>query len=175
MSIPVLLCRADAERAWQAWIRLSLRREVASKAADLGSLLEGQASAYVHVHSAAMLALVAEAGPLKADVCPETLLLDVGRLGGLQREVQYVVVAATMLATATHRLTATRNATDVQVGLSSLSFKLLSSVSHSFSLALFVSFPLYPSISIHPSIEVSLSLSKTLLISPRLRLFCSIV
>ena len=148
---------------------------MASKAADLGSLLEGQASAYVHVHSAAMLALVAEAGPLRADVCPETLLLDVGRLGRLQQEVQYVVAAATMLATATHRLTATRNATDVQVGLSSLSFKLLSSVSHSFSLALFVSFPLYPSVSIHPSIEVSLSLSKTLLISPRLRLFCSIV
>ena len=105
----------------QSWIRLNLRREVASKSVDLESLLEGKAVAFVHVHSAAMLALVAGAGPLRADVCPETLLLDVGRLGGLQREVQYVVAAATMLATATHRLTATWNATDVQVEFSPVS------------------------------------------------------
>jgi hypothetical protein len=100
--------------ARQAWIRASLRREVACKAVDLDCLLDGKPSAYVHVHSAAMAALVTGAGPLKADVCPETLAWDVGRLCGLQREVRWMVTATTMLATATHHLRATRNGRDVQ-------------------------------------------------------------
>lgn len=102
-------------RVWQGWIRVNLRREVASKAVDLESLLEGKASAFVHVHSAAMLSLVADQATIKADVCPETLLFDVHRLSMLQRELRYVVAATTMLVTATHHLTATRNGTDLEV------------------------------------------------------------
>ena len=106
---------ADAVCAWQAWIRRNLRREVASRAADLDSLLEGKASAFVHVHSAAMLSLVADQTKIREDVCPETLLMDVHRLSILQREFQYIVTAVTMLVTATHGITATKNASDVQV------------------------------------------------------------
>ena len=94
---------------------MNLRREVASKAVDLESLLEGKASAFVHVHSAAMLSLVADQTTIKADMCPETLLFDVHRLSILQREFQYIVTAVTMLVTATHSITATKNVSDLQV------------------------------------------------------------
>ena len=99
----------------QAWIRLNLRREVASKAVDLETLLEGKASSFVHVHSAAMLALVADQMTIKPDICPETLLFDVHRISLLQREFQYIVTSVTMLITATHSITATKNVADLQV------------------------------------------------------------
>lgn len=91
-----------------------MRREVASKAVALDGLLEGKASAFVHVHSAAMLSLVADHTTIKADVCPETLLFDLHRLGMLQREFQYLVAAVTMMVTAAHRLTATKRGEDLQ-------------------------------------------------------------
>ena len=100
----------------QAWVRASVRREVAGRAVELGALLEGKAAAFVHVHSAAVVVLVAEAGPVRADRCPETLLLDVGRLCGAQRELEQAAAAAAMLVTATHAMTATKNASDAQVG-----------------------------------------------------------
>ena len=100
---------------WQAWVRASVRREVAGRAVELGALLEGKAAAFVHVHSAGVVALMAEAGPVRADGCPETLLLDVGRLCGAQRELEQAAAAAAMLVTATHAMTATKNASDAQV------------------------------------------------------------
>jgi hypothetical protein len=48
---------------------------VASKAADLGSLLEGQASAYVHVHSAAMLELVTSSHTVVPEVVRDAIRL----------------------------------------------------------------------------------------------------
>eukprot|EP00291_Cryptomonas_curvata_P026192 CAMPEP_0172174800 /NCGR_PEP_ID=MMETSP1050-20130122/13871_1 /TAXON_ID=233186 /ORGANISM="Cryptomonas curvata, Strain CCAP979/52" /LENGTH=643 /DNA_ID=CAMNT_0012846827 /DNA_START=422 /DNA_END=2354 /DNA_ORIENTATION=- len=99
----------------QDWIRKTLRREVVSKTVELESLLEGKAASYVHIHTVAMLALVAETAPLKSETCPETLLFDVHRLSLLQREFQYLVTSATMLVTATHGVTSTKNIADTEV------------------------------------------------------------
>jgi len=99
----------------QNWIRKTLRREVLAKSVELESLIEGKASSYVHIHTFAMLALVEEQVPLKSETCPETLLFDVHRLSLLQREFQYIVTAATMLVTATHGVSSTKNVQDTQV------------------------------------------------------------
>ena len=82
---------------------------------ELDNLLEGKAAAFVHVHSAAMLSIVAEDVTVKADICPETLLFDVHRLGELQREFQNIVTSATMIITASHALTTTKNSEDLAV------------------------------------------------------------
>ena len=92
-----------------------MRSEVASGAVELEGLLEGRAASFVHVHSAAMLGLVAGPAPVRADGCPETLLMDTHRLGQLQREFQYEVTVAALLVTATHSVGATKNAADAQV------------------------------------------------------------
>jgi len=62
-----------------------------------------------------MLSLIADMTVLKSDFCPETLLFDVHRLAQMQREFQYIVTAATILVTATHGISATKNVTDMQV------------------------------------------------------------
>jgi hypothetical protein len=91
------------------WIRTCLRHEVAARAAGLDGLLAGQASSYESIHSAAMLALVADPTPLTPERCPETLLFDVHRLSLLQREFQRVVTSATMLVTAAHGVGTAKN------------------------------------------------------------------
>ncbi len=110
----------------QGWIRKAVRGEVACGSVELEGLLEGRAASFVHVHSAAMLALVSEPAPIRADDCPETLLLDAHRLGQMQREFQYEVTAAALMATATHCVAATKNAADMQVWMpiSPFTFKI---------------------------------------------------
>ena len=98
----------------QGWIRQAVRSEVASGSVELEALLEGRASSFVHVHSAALLALVTEPAPAGPDACPETLLLDAHRLALLQREFQYEVTAAALLLTASNGLAATKKAADMQ-------------------------------------------------------------
>ena len=88
----------------QAWIKLVIRQEITVGAVSNDDLLEGKARAFVHVHSAAMLHLVAGDSTVKADTAPETLLFDVHRVATLQREFQVLVTASTMLITATHTL-----------------------------------------------------------------------
>ena len=100
---------------YQKWVRFNLRTQVASKAVDLDHLLEGKAAAFVHVHSSAMLLLVTDSNTIKADIVPETLLFDVHRLGMLQREFENIVTSVTMIVTATHNITATKNPADLQV------------------------------------------------------------
>ena len=134
----------------QAWVHASVRREVAGRAVELGALLDGKAAAFVHVHSAAVVALVAEAGPVRADGCPETLLLDVGRLCGAQRELEQAAVTAAMLATATHAMMATKDASDAQVGRGS-GVDSLHVILSQWTLSLSLSLP--------PSLPLSLSLS----------------
>lgn len=99
----------------QEWISKTLKREIAAQTADLQSLLDGKSSAFIQIHSAAMLSLVADAAPLKTETCPETLLFDVHRLGLLQAEFKYIVLAAAMLITVGHGLAATRNPSDAQI------------------------------------------------------------
>ena len=85
---------------------------------DLQSLLDGKASAFTHIHNAAMVSLVSDHPPLKTENCPETLLLDVNRLAYLQSEFKYIALAATILVTAGHSLAATRLPQDAQVSWS---------------------------------------------------------
>ena len=99
---------------WQGWIRQAVRSEVADGSVALESLLEGTAASFVHVHSAAMLALVSAPAPVRPDACPETLLFDVHRLALLQREFQYEVTTAALLLTATNGVAATKKAADMQ-------------------------------------------------------------
>lgn len=88
----------------RAWVRLTVRREVGSKAVDRGELEDGKASAFIHVHAVAMLHLVTEQQTMKADICPETLLFDVHRLSMLQFEFRYQAMAVTVMTTATHHI-----------------------------------------------------------------------
>ena len=91
-----------------------MRSEVADGSVALESLLEGTAASFVHVHSAAMLALVSAPTAVRPEECPETLLFDVHRLALLQREFRYEVTAAALLLTATNGLAATKKAADMQ-------------------------------------------------------------
>jgi len=99
----------------QAWIRAHVRGEVSSKAVDLAALLEGKAAAFVGVHSAGMLHLVASDTTVRADNVPETLLFDVHRLSCLQREFQTLTTASTMLVSVAHSLGATKKPVDAQL------------------------------------------------------------
>ena len=81
----------------------------------LSGLLKGQASAFVNIHLAAMLSLVVGPAPMKAESCPETLLLDVHRLVLYRAEFQYVVTAATIIITTAHSLCAAKNLDNQQV------------------------------------------------------------
>ena len=67
-------------------------------------LLEGKARAFVSVHAAAMLDLVASSTTVRPETTPETLLFDVHRLGFLQREFLLLVSASTKLVSAAHCL-----------------------------------------------------------------------
>ena len=92
-----------------------MKQEIAANTADLQKLLDGNSQEFIRIHSAAMLALVADGSPIKAETCPETLLLDVHRLGLLQAEFRYIVLASAMLITIGHGLAATRKASDAQL------------------------------------------------------------
>ena len=86
-----------------AWIASTVGAEVTSnKAVELSALREGSAAAFVHVHSAAMLALVTSPIDVKPDLCPETLLFDVHRLAQLQQDFRAQNQAAALLTTAIH-------------------------------------------------------------------------
>jgi len=93
-----------------AWIRLTLRREVSLNAVQIEDLMSGTAGSFVHVHSAAVLALVCEQKTATTDVSPETLSMDVHRIYLLQREFRSITAAATMMVTAAHSITASNNA-----------------------------------------------------------------
>jgi hypothetical protein len=96
-----------------AWIRLTLRREVALNAVRIEDLMSGTAGAFVHVHSAAVLSLVCEQKTATTDVSPETLSMDVHRIYLLQREFRNITAAATMMVTAAHSIAG--NAADLPV------------------------------------------------------------
>ena len=61
---------------------------------DLEGLLEGSASCFVHVHAAAVLAVVIN---LTEFQCPETLEFDEHQLGQFGAEFSYLSVASAML------------------------------------------------------------------------------
>ena len=107
--------------AWgcQEWMAKTVQREVASSAVDLQGLLEGRAAAFLHVHTAGMLALVADpptpaapagqmGGQMAEGGCPETLQFDEHRMGLLRAEFRYISLASAMLVTVAHGLTAAR-------------------------------------------------------------------
>ena len=83
-------------------------RKHGCKAVDIDALLEGKATAFVHVHSAAMLHLVASGIDIKPDTCPETLLFDVHRLATLSNRIRYIGTSVTLIVTFMHALTATK-------------------------------------------------------------------
>lgn len=97
-------CPSDLASFWQLWIHTSTEIEVRTQAVNLDELLNGTASAFVSVHTAGMLHLLAGEVPLKAETVPETLSLDVERLVRLQRELKALTTAASMLVTAAHEL-----------------------------------------------------------------------
>jgi hypothetical protein len=81
----------------QNWFSSNIRSEVASTEVSLEKLLEGKASAYIHVHSAAMLSLVSNQTIIIAEVCPETLLFDEHKLSMIQQEFNYIVSSITII------------------------------------------------------------------------------
>jgi hypothetical protein len=112
----------------QAWLRKAAEREVCeTKAVALNELLQDTARAFVGVHTAAMLHLVAgeqeEHVPLQADTVPETLTLDLHCLSGSRLEFKTLEAAMCMLVTSAHELNKdapvllTRIAEEVSVAL----------------------------------------------------------
>jgi hypothetical protein len=89
-----------------AWITETLRKEVDGRSVTLEALAIGQAAAFVHVHTMAMLGLVTTRRflPVRADAVPETLQLDVHRIGLMQAEFRYLTTASTLLLGAAHSL-----------------------------------------------------------------------
>ena len=87
------------------WIRFAVEKEGSE------ALSRGDTAALVRVHTAMMLAVVADGrvDAVRRETCPETLFMDVPRLGVLQREYRYLVTAMTQLVTLTHALTAAPN------------------------------------------------------------------
>ena len=89
-----------------------MRREVASSADLLQALLDNQGPAFLHVHTAGMLALVADppsgelalvADPPPCEF-PETLSFDAHRLELLRAEHRYLCLASTMLVTVSYNI-----------------------------------------------------------------------
>ena len=101
------------ERA-RGWIVETLRQEVDGKAVELDALSHGQGAAFAHVHTMGMVRLVtdlcARCTPARADVLPETLQLDVHRIGLMQAEFRHLTTASTILIASMHSLGAARNA-----------------------------------------------------------------
>ena len=83
----------------QQWIKHAVRIEVLEKRVDLDRLLDGKADAFVHVHTKAVLNLVTERTTMKADACPEMLLLDAHRIAVLQREFGTLTATVPLLCT----------------------------------------------------------------------------
>lgn len=71
------------------WINLILRQEVSTlKTVDLENL---------YIHSVAIMSLITNKTPIKLEICPETLLLDLHSLCIIQKEFQYIVTSITII------------------------------------------------------------------------------
>ena len=79
---------------WQEWMYKATLQEVASSGVDLEGLIEGRASCFVHVHTAAVLALVISPDEYRF---PETLGFDKHRLDLFHSEFRYLSVSSSML------------------------------------------------------------------------------
>jgi hypothetical protein len=86
----------------QAWICETIKENPS----EMPGLLEGKASAFARIYSAAMLKLVVNTKPTAPTLFPETLLFDVSRLTSLQLEFGYIVTATTMMVKSAHTLSA---------------------------------------------------------------------
>jgi hypothetical protein len=87
------------------WMRSAIRKEVDADAVGKLGLVEGTEEAYIRVHSAAMVGLVADAvGSITWRECPETLLFDVDRLEQLRLDFRQAVAAMTLSVVATRFL-----------------------------------------------------------------------
>ena len=78
----------------QEWMFKVVSQEVASSGVDLEGLLGGSAPRFVHVHAAAVLAVVINPTEYRF---PETLEFDEHRLGQFGVEFRYLSVASAML------------------------------------------------------------------------------
>ena len=88
----------------QAWIKRTVAKEISDKAISPEDITSGKAATFAAVHTAAMFSLVVDPERIRLETCPETLLLDVGRLSSLQSEYNHIVDGATVLITATHAI-----------------------------------------------------------------------
>ena len=94
---------ADANLYFQAWINRTVARETSLENIALEDLVAGKAGAFVAVHSAAVLSLVTDSVRIKAEIVPETLLMDTLRLVNIQRDYTNIVNGAVVLIMA-HRV-----------------------------------------------------------------------
>ena len=78
----------------QEWMYKATLQEVASSGVDLEGLLKGSASCFVHVHTAAILALVISQAEY---LLPKTLRFYKHRLDLLDTEFSYLSVSSAML------------------------------------------------------------------------------
>ena len=91
------------------WINKALQFVVATKRIDVELLVEGKPMAYNHVFCEAIRSLVLCDDPLKmikTEICPETLLLDVSRIGILQRDFMDLTTRCTLAVVSCHAVTA---------------------------------------------------------------------
>lgn len=86
---------------FQKWIRDTVSSKPASMVTDL---VAGKASAFVNVHTSAMISLIASSVPVTLETTPETLMFDVHRLSLIQQEFARLVNGATALVIANHAI-----------------------------------------------------------------------
>ena len=85
----------------QKWILKTVSQQPALVVTDLKA---GKASAFINVHTNAMLSLVTGSVAIVPDTTPETLLFDVPRLAIFQKEFNRIVDGATALIIANHAI-----------------------------------------------------------------------
>ena len=86
----------------QGWMARAMSREVSSSPGLLQALIDNHGPAFLHVHTAGMLALVAD--EMSEEDFPETLSFDAHRLGLLRAEFRYICLASTMLVTVSYTI-----------------------------------------------------------------------
>jgi hypothetical protein len=114
------------------WICNAVRFEIAA-GEDLAS---GSPQSFIAVHTAAMISIVTHQTPVHSETIPETLLLDLNRISGMQHKFQSIVDGATAFVTATHSLSGTHRSNEKRQVLISLGDFIASNESFDLGLVL---------------------------------------
>lgn len=90
------------------WIHNTIDDELKNGRVDLTKIINGDASTYLNIYTAAVLNLIKNKEPLQISDCPETLKLDIIRLQKYNIDFHFDVTAACMIMMASKRIISKR-------------------------------------------------------------------